>query len=170
MKSVVVLVLSVLTCGLADCKNVTICDVNDVINDRSLIPSHFSDQNLRAKVICKANPEVGMQTDWKEAGPQGGETLYGLFRLSNRLFCRDDSSDSTSIDHCDIHCNKFIDDDITDDVECVLGVFTNLLEHGFGFMSYNVTRLQELNQMVNNLLAGVCNGKKDQDYPLDQCQ
>ncbi|PNI49444.1 LALBA isoform 2 [Pan troglodytes] len=44
-------------------------------------------------------------------------TEYGLFQISNKLWCK-----SSQVPHsrniCDISCDKFLDDDITDDIMC----------------------------------------------------
>ncbi|XP_008283201.1 uncharacterized protein LOC103359584 [Stegastes partitus] len=67
--------------------------------------------------------------------PQSGEedddvcTLYGLFQLCGRLVCSDGSTPSHNI--CRMDCKEMIDGDISDDVRCLLKIFTNLVESGF---------------------------------------
>ncbi|XP_055973877.1 alpha-lactalbumin [Sorex fumeus] len=47
-----------------------------------------------------------------------GSTEYGLFQISNKSWCRDNKfPESENI--CNISCQKFLDDDLTDDVMCV---------------------------------------------------
>uniref|UniRef100_A0A8D2KWP0 Glycosyl hydrolases family 22 (GH22) domain-containing protein n=1 Tax=Varanus komodoensis TaxID=61221 RepID=A0A8D2KWP0_VARKO len=41
---------------------------------------------------------------------------YGIFRFSNRYWCSDGKQRSRNV--CNIACQKFLDDDITDDIEC----------------------------------------------------
>ncbi|XP_036315204.1 alpha-lactalbumin [Pipistrellus kuhlii] len=45
-----------------------------------------------------------------------GKTEYGLFQINNKLWCRDNQIQSKNI--CDISCDKFLDDDLTDDMMC----------------------------------------------------
>ncbi|KAI5625924.1 vegetative cell wall protein gp1-like [Silurus asotus] len=46
-------------------------------------------------------------------------TLYGVFQLADRVAC---ASDKPSLNVCNLDCKKLIDDDITDDVQCVLTI------------------------------------------------
>uniref|UniRef100_A0A2K5YV91 Alpha-lactalbumin n=1 Tax=Mandrillus leucophaeus TaxID=9568 RepID=A0A2K5YV91_MANLE len=46
-----------------------------------------------------------------------GSTEYGLFQISNKLWCKS-SQVPQSRNICDISCDKFLDDDITDDIMC----------------------------------------------------
>ncbi|XP_004468429.1 alpha-lactalbumin [Dasypus novemcinctus] len=43
---------------------------------------------------------------------------YGLFQISNKCWCRDDQN-PLSKNICNTTCNKFLDDDLTDDIMCV---------------------------------------------------
>ncbi|XP_062282355.1 lysozyme C [Scomber scombrus] len=52
-------------------------------------------------------------------------TLYGLFQLSNHLVCSDGITPSPNI--CNIDCNNLVDDNISDDITCVLKILTNLV-------------------------------------------
>uniref|UniRef100_A0A8C8Z1B7 Alpha-lactalbumin n=1 Tax=Prolemur simus TaxID=1328070 RepID=A0A8C8Z1B7_PROSS len=46
-----------------------------------------------------------------------GSTEYGLFQISNKHWCRSDQiPESRNI--CGISCDKFLDDDLTDDIMC----------------------------------------------------
>ncbi|XP_007936067.1 alpha-lactalbumin [Orycteropus afer afer] len=47
-----------------------------------------------------------------------GSTEYGLFQISNKSWCKDDQIPQ-SRNICDISCDKFLDDDLTDDIMCV---------------------------------------------------
>ncbi|XP_037703370.1 alpha-lactalbumin [Choloepus didactylus] len=44
-------------------------------------------------------------------------TEYGLFQISNKIWCSDHQIPQ-SRNICDIACNKFLDDDLTDDIMC----------------------------------------------------
>ncbi|ELK08414.1 alpha-lactalbumin [Pteropus alecto] len=46
-----------------------------------------------------------------------GKREYGLFQINNKLWCRDNRK-LQSRNICDISCDKFLDDDLTDDVIC----------------------------------------------------
>nr|Q9TSR4.1 RecName: Full=Alpha-lactalbumin; AltName: Full=Lactose synthase B protein; Flags: Precursor [Bos grunniens]AAF06793.1 alpha-lactalbumin [Bos grunniens] len=45
-------------------------------------------------------------------------TEYGLFQINNKIWCKDDQNPHSS-DICNISCDKFLDDDLTDDIMCV---------------------------------------------------
>ncbi|XP_029480771.1 uncharacterized protein LOC115103885 [Oncorhynchus nerka] len=44
-------------------------------------------------------------------------TLYGLFQLSDRVICANGSTPSLNL--CQMNCSDLIDDDISDDLDCV---------------------------------------------------
>ncbi|XP_074076818.1 alpha-lactalbumin [Macrotis lagotis] len=47
-----------------------------------------------------------------------GNTEYGIFQISNNGWCAEKQEDvAKSV--CGIHCSKFLDEDITDDIACV---------------------------------------------------
>ncbi|XP_045686108.1 alpha-lactalbumin [Phyllostomus hastatus] len=46
-----------------------------------------------------------------------GRTEYGLFQINNKLWCRDKHIHQ-SRNICNISCEKFLDDDLTDDMMC----------------------------------------------------
>ncbi|XP_017401371.2 alpha-lactalbumin [Cebus imitator] len=46
-----------------------------------------------------------------------GSTEYGLFQISNKHWCKSNQVPQ-SRNICDISCDKFLDDDITDDIMC----------------------------------------------------
>ncbi|XP_055482781.1 alpha-lactalbumin [Psammomys obesus] len=45
-------------------------------------------------------------------------TEYGLFQISNKFWCKS-SEIPESQNICGISCDKFLNDDLTDDIECV---------------------------------------------------
>ncbi|XP_055422302.1 alpha-lactalbumin [Bubalus kerabau] len=45
-------------------------------------------------------------------------TEYGLFQINNKIWCKDDQNPHSS-NICNISCDKFLDDDLTDDIMCV---------------------------------------------------
>uniref|UniRef100_A0A3B4T5Q3 lysozyme n=1 Tax=Seriola dumerili TaxID=41447 RepID=A0A3B4T5Q3_SERDU len=52
-------------------------------------------------------------------------TLYGIFQLSNYLVCNDGTTPSPNI--CGLSCSNLVDDDIRDDINCVLKILAYLL-------------------------------------------
>lgn len=52
-------------------------------------------------------------------------TLYGLFQLSSHLVCSSDMTPSPNI--CGMDCNNLIDDNISDDISCVMMIFKQLI-------------------------------------------
>uniref|UniRef100_A0A8C4FHI1 Alpha-lactalbumin n=1 Tax=Catagonus wagneri TaxID=51154 RepID=A0A8C4FHI1_9CETA len=50
-------------------------------------------------------------------------TEYGLFQISNKIWCRDNQIQSKNI--CGISCDKFLDDDLTDDMMCAKKILDN---------------------------------------------
>ncbi|CAJ1052836.1 alpha-lactalbumin isoform X1 [Xyrichtys novacula] len=58
--------------------------------------------------------------------------LYGLFQLSNHLVCRDDDDDTDlSETICKINCKQLVDDDISDDIECLWKIIEPLFKEGY---------------------------------------
>ncbi|MEQ2245428.1 hypothetical protein ILYODFUR_027832 [Ilyodon furcidens] len=55
-------------------------------------------------------------------------TLYGLFQLPEGLVCSDNI---TLPNLCGISCNKLTDDDISDDISCVVKLLTDIVKNGF---------------------------------------
>ncbi|KAK5609032.1 hypothetical protein CRENBAI_017201 [Crenichthys baileyi] len=54
--------------------------------------------------------------------------LYGLFQLPKGLVC----SDNIRLPNlCGISCNKLTDDDISDDISCVVKLLTDIVKNGF---------------------------------------
>ncbi|XP_004778979.1 alpha-lactalbumin [Mustela lutreola] len=46
-----------------------------------------------------------------------GSTEYGLFQINNKVWCKDNKI-LQSRNICNISCDKFLDDDLTDDMTC----------------------------------------------------
>ncbi|KAM8804038.1 alpha-lactalbumin [Rhynchonycteris naso] len=53
-----------------------------------------------------------------------GRTEYGLFQINNKLWCKDNEI-LQSRNICDISCDKFLDDDLTDDMMCAKKILDN---------------------------------------------
>ncbi|XP_029905478.1 alpha-lactalbumin-like [Myripristis murdjan] len=64
-------------------------------------------------------------------------TLYGIFQWSDHLICSSDASPSPNI--CEMSCTNFIDDDISDDIECLQILKRKLITILFQRECYSVT-------------------------------
>ncbi|KAG7316010.1 hypothetical protein KOW79_020876 [Hemibagrus wyckioides] len=62
-------------------------------------------------------PPFGPRT---RRGIGGLWTMYGVFQLSDRIACTSPGKPSLNI--CNLSCDKLTDDDITDDINCVLAI------------------------------------------------
>merc|ERR1719273_764263 len=54
-----------------------------------------------------------------KTNPDGSKDL-GLFQISEKWWCK---WDKVSIVSCDVTCNKFLDNDVSDDIRCVKKIF-----------------------------------------------
>ncbi|XP_018530575.1 uncharacterized protein LOC108882524 [Lates calcarifer] len=84
-------------------------------------------------------------------------TLYGLFQLSNHLVCSDGTTPSPNI--CDKNCSDFVDDDINDDIKCVLDCLNKFLKDGF-----NMQHAKEMKRMIMFIFQEECRGVTASDY------
>ncbi|XP_062827726.1 lysozyme C-2-like [Anolis carolinensis] len=82
--------------------------------------------------VCLAWFPSKMNTEYYEFAD--GISHYGIFRLKSTESCNNGRSRSTNT--CKINCNMFLDDDITDDVECLKKLITNKLEPWPHFKKY----------------------------------
>ncbi|XP_034085963.1 uncharacterized protein LOC117555243 isoform X2 [Gymnodraco acuticeps] len=57
-------------------------------------------------------------------------TLYGLFQLSDHLICSDGATPSPDR-ICNVTCSALVDDDIEDDIGCVLNIISKVINGGF---------------------------------------
>ncbi|XP_029949364.1 lysozyme C-3-like [Salarias fasciatus] len=84
-------------------------------------------------------------------------TLYGLFQLGGHLTCSDGATPSANL--CGMDCSDLLDDDILDDVHCLLAVFRNLLENGFGAAHWKALR-----GTIRLVLQEECRDKQAHQY------
>ncbi|XP_071360911.1 uncharacterized protein [Trachinotus anak] len=84
-------------------------------------------------------------------------TLYGLFQLSNHLVCSDGMTPSPNI--CGTSCSNLVDEDIRDDISCVLKILTNLVENGFGSPHW-----EQLKRMIRLIFQEVCRDVQASEY------
>uniref|UniRef100_A0A3P9L335 Glycosyl hydrolases family 22 (GH22) domain-containing protein n=1 Tax=Oryzias latipes TaxID=8090 RepID=A0A3P9L335_ORYLA len=94
--------------------------------------AELSQENHGGKqgVMSNTEPPHARKRRHSNQGQSSGENddvwaLYGLFQLSSPQFCS--SGEEASPNICQTNCNNFIDDDITDDIGCVLKLLTDLL-------------------------------------------
>uniref|UniRef100_A0A8C0A2D1 Alpha-lactalbumin n=1 Tax=Bos mutus grunniens TaxID=30521 RepID=A0A8C0A2D1_BOSMU len=62
-------------------------------------------------------------------------TEYGLFQINNKIWCKDDQNPHSS-NICNISCDKFLDDDLTDDIMCVKKILDARALRGLYHVSY----------------------------------
>ncbi|XP_070997587.1 uncharacterized protein [Oncorhynchus clarkii lewisi] len=74
-------------------------------------------------------------------------TLYGLFQLSDRVICSSGSTPSLNL--CQMNCSALIDDDISDDFNCVKTI-KQTMESGRG------QQTKALKRMINLLFQKEC--------------
>ncbi|XP_038566103.1 lysozyme C-like [Micropterus salmoides] len=84
-------------------------------------------------------------------------TLYGLFQLSSHLVCSSDMTPSPNI--CGMDCNNLIDDDISDDISCVITILKQLIEKGFGAPHW-----KELSKMIRLIFQKECSVQDASEY------
>ncbi|XP_037546568.1 lysozyme C [Nematolebias whitei] len=88
-------------------------------------------------------------------------TLYGLFQLCGDLVC---NSTVNSTNLCNIECNNLIDDNIDDDISCVLMLLTEIVDKGF-----KAPNLMELRKVIRLIMQDDCNHVKASTY-FAECQ
>ncbi|XP_045931111.1 cell surface glycoprotein 1-like [Micropterus dolomieu] len=83
--------------------------------------------------------------------------LYGLFQLSSHLVCSNGMTPSPNI--CGMDCNNLIDDDISDDIRCVMMIINELIEKGFGAPHW-----KELSKMIRLIFQQECSNLDASKY------
>ncbi|XP_023268197.1 lysozyme C-like [Seriola lalandi dorsalis] len=90
-------------------------------------------------------------------GAQEVWTLYGIFQLSNYLVCNDGTTPSPNI--CGLSCSNLVDDDIRDDINCVLKILAYLLENGFGAPHW-----EQLRRTIRLIFQEECRDTQASEY------
>ncbi|KAL6111113.1 lalba [Pungitius sinensis] len=190
MRVFVAVLLSVLGASLVDGRIVSKCEVQEALADLQdpNDPRGFT-LDLLAKIVCHVELASGFNTSavtrldherdrrsWGERDDGSGDSseeksqrpngrhkevhsLYGLFQLSNQVVCSDGASPSYNI--CSMSCNNLIDDDLSDDLQCVTKVAGALKKKGFQAKS-----IDKLKQWFMNIYRQ-CGNKTSAD--LDVC-
>ncbi|KAK2918508.1 alpha-lactalbumin-like [Channa argus] len=166
MKILVVFVLAVLGCCLAEGRLVKKCELrNQLLKAVGNLTAQAKPNELNklvATFVCHAERASGFNTSKvnepemnfqfmkrrniknlvptlvrRSAQDDDIATLYGIFQLSNRLACSDGMTPSPTI--CGLDCTELVDDDIRDDISCLLQVFSSL---SIGLVQEECTKVQ----------------------------
>ncbi|XP_061581280.1 lysozyme C, milk isozyme [Cololabis saira] len=86
-----------------------------------------------------------------------GWTLYGLFQLCSQVVCSDGTTPSPNI--CGVDCFSLTDDNITDDISCVLKILKDLVENGF-----MAPHWKELKTIIRFILQEDCRNMQAAEY------
>lgn len=79
--------------------------------------------SMLATMVCLAEEESGFNVH-TQAGPnEGGYKTHGLFRISDQWWCSDEGGVAQSKQLCRMPCAALLDNDITDDIRCVMTIF-----------------------------------------------
>lgn len=99
----------------------------DLINE--LVKVHGLSEEAAAKLACIAEvaefdtgKRVIEHTEEDSFGFRNYMCKYGIFRFSSEYWCSERSVGGL----CNINCQKFLDDDITDDLACVMQIQKNM--------------------------------------------
>ncbi|RVE76597.1 hypothetical protein OJAV_G00009980 [Oryzias javanicus] len=103
-------------------------------------------KNKKEKKPSKHSHESSSQEENTMEQNQGPSKYFGLFQFSDSFFC--DSGNGLSKNLCDKNCSAFVDDDITDDLEC------------FAYRGYWRSILDEVSSSCSN----------QQDTYFDECE
>ncbi|TRY92135.1 hypothetical protein DNTS_031451 [Danionella cerebrum] len=128
MKMSGLLLVSIMMVGLSNAVMVTKCDLKQQLQD-VLLSLDFPDivaKELSSNFNTSAIKTVPApdELNGSLASNEKPElwTLYGLFQFNDHVICS--SSEVPSSNICQISCNKLIDSDITDDMNCIKTLVT----------------------------------------------
>ncbi|XP_017312733.2 uncharacterized protein C6orf132 homolog [Ictalurus punctatus] len=93
----------------------------------------------------------------QKIGVNGLWTLYGVFQLADRVACN--SSKDLSVNICNMDCSKLTDDDLADDINCVLTII-NSKPTRKGIPG----RQEEANKLIRIMKDTLMNTCANQDY------
>ncbi|XP_038568399.1 uncharacterized protein LOC119898281 [Micropterus salmoides] len=83
-------------------------------------------------------------------------TLYGLFQLSSHLVC---NGTALSPNICEMDCNNLIDDNISDDISCLVTFLNQLVTKGF-----RAPTQKELSRMIRLIFQEECSIRDASEY------
>ncbi|XP_055973886.1 lysozyme C, milk isozyme-like [Sorex fumeus] len=110
-----ILVISLLSCFFAayEAKKFSKCELAKKLKAEGMDGYHgYSLANW----ICLAEHESNYNTKAFNGKNSDGSSDYGIFQLNNRWWCTDNKYPSAH--GCNMACNKFMDENIDDDITC----------------------------------------------------
>ncbi|AWP05015.1 putative lysozyme C milk isozyme-like [Scophthalmus maximus] len=146
MRPLVVLLLALLGCGRAELQ--AKCQLRKqllkAVGDLAEDARRGFGENLLAKIVCHAELATGFNTS----------------ALSNHLVCSDGSTQRPNI--CAIDCSHLADDDVLDDITCLLKILNDLIDNGF-----TAPHWEPLRRMVRIIFQDECRDTQAGDYFAD---
>lgn len=121
-----IVMLAILLCAsFIDAKILDRCELAAHLKNAGITGDHLY------KWVC-IGQQVGLDTSKTYTGQQGVSS-YGIFQISDEYWC----SKRRSGKMCQLSCQKLMDDDITDDIQCVLKIFNEHEQRtGDGFSAW----------------------------------
>uniref|UniRef100_A0A6J0SD43 Lysozyme C, milk isozyme-like n=1 Tax=Pogona vitticeps TaxID=103695 RepID=A0A6J0SD43_9SAUR len=113
MKALLAVTLLCLLVAVNEAKEFQKCELASILNQHGM--DGYYGYSL-GNWICMAYHESRFNS--KAVGPPNsdGSQDYGIFQLNSRWWCSNEQG--TTANGCTSSCNAFIDDDITDDINC----------------------------------------------------
>ncbi|KAG8014531.1 Lysozyme C [Nibea albiflora] len=117
---------SVLGCSVAEGRIVSKCELKVKLTDKLGDQAEKNGMDVDkfiTNIVCHVEYASGFNTSAVNelTIPNTVWTLYGLFQLSNHLVCNDGTTKMPNI--CGMDCNELIDDNIEDDLACLVILF-----------------------------------------------
>lgn len=114
--------LLVLLASLSEAKIFSKCDLAKELGKNGISRTFYGNW------ICLANAESGMDTS-KVTKLPNLTASYGIFQINSKQWCRDGRKGGV----CNMKCEDFLDDNITNDIECV-----KIIQSRLGFNGWPV--------------------------------
>ncbi|XP_036154900.1 lysozyme C, milk isozyme-like [Myotis myotis] len=111
-----ILIISLLSCFFAayNAKVFSKCELARQLKAHGM--DGFHGYSL-ANWVCMAEHESSFNTRAFNGRNSNGSSDYGIFQLNNQWWCKDNKFPSENA--CNIMCSKFLDDNISDDINCI---------------------------------------------------
>ncbi|XP_011617593.2 lysozyme C, milk isozyme [Takifugu rubripes] len=159
-----VLLVLLLSCGLVDSQPVNKCHLQELMIQATKGKSNgLSDRTFMAKITCAVETVTRFNTSAVNQMTHTGNRVwkfYGIFQLTNGLTCSDDTAQLPNI--CGANCTDFLDDNINDDLQCLLKSFTSLIKGGFSGENF-----EDIRTMIMFFLPGHCKNQNGTEYFAD---
>uniref|UniRef100_A0A3P9BKG7 Glycosyl hydrolases family 22 (GH22) domain-containing protein n=1 Tax=Maylandia zebra TaxID=106582 RepID=A0A3P9BKG7_9CICH len=111
LELLVVVAVAVLLPSFSESRIVSKCELREKLGEMLDLPRRLKERTL-------ATGELKYEDETSSEDDDESKNLYGLFQLSDREFC--DSGLCPSKSMCHASCTAFTDNDITDDIACVV--------------------------------------------------